>query len=206
MKVLYERKADTSSLNTVVKMLIAVGCLVIIFYVGGNVYGAILGKDTGISNNFQAMADKINAMATDDPKEVIFYLTKGYSVAGFNNDSYPIKYSCGLSRNNAVAKPNVAACKNSACICVCSKNGNCERPKECRSIPRVKNIYFNPYDEPKVNFDAGDAFYNNNQGMHYFYIQTSCVLKVSYTASTTLEVKKVAEGADTNLYIKYVKA
>jgi len=42
--------------------------------------------------------------------------------------------------------------------------------------------------------------------MHYFYIQTSCVLKVSYTASTTLEVKKVAEGADTNLYIKYVKA
>jgi hypothetical protein len=186
-------------------MLIAVGCMIIIFYVGGNVYGAILGKDTGISNNFQAMADKINAMAADDPKEVNFYLTKGYSIAGFNNDIYPIKYSCGIfSKNNAVAKPNVAACKDSACICVCSKNGNCERPKECRSIPGIKNIYFNP--EPRYSFDAGDAFYNNNQGMHYFYIQTSCVIRESWTASNTFNVEKKIEGADTNLYIKYVKA
>jgi len=184
------------------KMLIAVGCVVIIFYVGGNVYGAILGKNTGISNNFQAMADKINAMAADDPKEVNFYLTKGYSVVGFNKDDYPITYSCGLSRNNAVAKPKVAACKDSACICVCSKNGNCERA-ECRSITGVKNIYFNP--EPKYSFDAGDAFYNNNQGMHYFYIQTSCVIGRSWTASNIFSIEKKAEGADTNLYIKYVK-
>jgi hypothetical protein len=197
------KKAETNSLNTIIGILIATACVMIIFYVGDNVYGALTGRNNGISNNFQMFADKINSVKPGEaPATATFYLTRGYSAVGFNKDRYPIKYDCGMLTNNkAVDKPINAACKDSACICICRKNGDCTHPYECRSITGVDNIFFNPV--PKYFFDAGE---NAGNGMHYFYIQTTCVLSTTMTASTAFSVEKKTEGSGTNLYIKAITA
>jgi hypothetical protein len=192
------RKAETNSLNTIIGIIIATACVMIIFYVGDNVYGALTGRNSGISNNFGMFAEKINSITAGQKATATFYLTRGYSAVGFNKEDITTKYDCGFVRYGAVKKPNVAACKDSACICICRKNGDCEHPYECRNLAGVDNVLFIlPY-----NFAAGLQL-AEYPSYNYFYIQTSCVIRPVMTASVAFSVeKKTEDSGHINLYIK----
>ena len=198
------KKADGGT-SLLINIIIGIACVMVILVMATPLLLRMFrtGPTPSVSNMFGMLVNKTNSLQPGQKTVATFYLTKDYVVAGFDEIGYSIYYDCGasdwlLNRNKAVAKPDVSACKNSACICICTRSNTreCEKPKECKSITGVKKILF----EPPYRYLAGNPV-TDYSDFRYFFIKTTCI-PGSFTASTTFVLEKKTDG---NLYISEYK-
>jgi len=202
------RKKGELSIKFLMMLILAAAVVILIGVpILSKMYGIVMHKaPTGIANIMELMEQTVNELKPgDNGADVVLYLTKKYSIVGFNKGGYPVYYNCNAFRKGvASVKPEI--CGQSACLCVCeSKNINCEFPYDCRIFNDIDNIYF---DESGGNYKFEIGAQTDNR-YRYLVIEITCGIFntgiIDSTISESFHVEKRQENGKTNLYFSRIK-
>ncbi len=100
-----------------------IGAIVVIglFVLAATLYNALVGSTQGTEESFNDLVELVNrgSLVDGEPIERPYFIERSFVLAGFNSDGNTIKYSPAKRNPAELKRPDVSACENSACLCIC---------------------------------------------------------------------------------------